>query len=184
MARTKGAAVINRITILKEHYGEDVYEEILEKMKPENREQLSNMLFSSWYDANLFMDLNICTAKTLGKKHPDISVKIGELTADSSLKGIYSSKLKENNVAETLKRVPSIWNAFHDGGEFNIEVKEGNRVEMTVRGYPLPHEEFCANLLGWSRRLLELSGGRQVEVKHTKCVCKGDNECLFVSTWK
>lgn len=184
MARTKGAAIINRITILKEQFGEDVYNEILSRMKPENSYQMNNMLFSSWYDAAVFMDLNIATAKVLGKKHPDISVKIGEMTAESSLKGIYSSKLKENNVIETLKRVPSIWSAFHDGGEFNIELKDGNRVEMTVKQYPLPHEEFCDNLLGWSRRLLELSGGKQVDAQHTKCVCRGADICLFVSTWK
>lgn len=185
MAKTKGAALISRIALIKEHHGEEALGRILARMKPEYSAQLNNMLFSSWYDANIFMDLNICIQKELGTRHPDISERMGELAADASLKGIYSSKLKEDNVIETLKRVPSIWKTFHDGGSFDIEInKDGKSAVMTVRDYPLPHPEFCANLLGWGRRLVELSGGQNAEMKKTKCVCKGDDCCVVTAAWK
>ncbi len=90
MTKTKGVALLNRIQILKETYGEETFQKVLDKMKPENSERLRNLLFSSWYDAEIYKDLNQSIYSVLSGKYPKINEIIGELTAESSLKGVYS----------------------------------------------------------------------------------------------
>jgi len=183
MAKVKGVALINRLEILKQEFGEETLNAVLAEMKPENRDALNNMLFSSWYNADVFRDLNQAARAVLGKKNPKISEKIGELTAESSLKGVYSSKLKENNVLMSLNRLPTLWKAFHDTGELELAEQEEKRAVLRISGYPLPHREFCDVLVGWGRRLIELSGGKNVKVTETKCVLDGADCCELTARW-
>lgn len=183
MAKVKGVALINRLEILKQEFGAETLNAVLADMKPENREALNNMLFSSWYNAEVFKDINQATQRVLGKRIPKISEKIGELTADSSLKGVYSSKLKENNVLMSLGRVTTLWKAFHDTGELEIAEQTENSAVLRVTGYPLPHREFCDVLKGWGRRLIELSGGKNVRITETKCVLDGADCCEMAARW-
>jgi len=183
MAGIKGVALINRLDLLKSHFGQEAYNQVMEELDEETRDKLQNLLFSSWYDAEIFKKLNQAIAKVMGARQPSISQKIGELTAEASLKGVYSSKLKESDVKKTLDRVTSLYRAFHDSGELELEPKEGNNTIMRVKGYPLPHREFCENLTGWGRRLIELAGGKNVKIVETSCVCKGDKHCEWAASW-
>ena len=184
MAKTKGVALISRLDLLKTSYGQEGLDAVLAAMKPQNSELLNNVLFSGWYDAEIYKDLNKSIKKVLGPKEPMIMEKIGELTAEASMKGVYSAKLKENNVRLTLDRAASLWRAFHDSGDLEIEVSETeNRAIMRVKDYPLPHKEFCDNLVGWGRRLISLSGGENAQLKEVRCVCKGAPYCEMIATW-
>lgn len=184
MARTKGVALLNRIQILKETYGEETLEEVLAGMKPENSSRLSNLLFSSWYDAEIYRDMNRSIHRVLSGKYPNINEIIGELTAESSLKGVYSSRVKENNVKLTLERTSVLWKSFHDTGELEVELDEdNNHAVLRITGYELPHRELFENLVGWGRRLIELSGGRNPVVKKTKCAASGDPYTELTADW-
>lgn len=184
MAKAKGVALLSRMIVIKENYGEDGLKAVLGRMKPQHREALGNVITSSWYDEEIFKDFNISIKKALSAKDPDVTEHVGAFTAEASLKGIYSSQLKTGDVRQTLLRSSSLWKMFHDTGELTVEFdSDRNHAIFRVTGYALPHEENCTNLAGWGRRMIELSGGNNVRISKDKCVCKGDDFCEMTVDW-
>jgi len=176
---------MSRIAVLKEMFGADGLSEVLAKMKSQYREMLGSVIASSWYDEEMYMDFNKAIQRTLSVKDPLIMEHLGEHSAEAGLKGVYSSRLKEGDVKLTLSRASVLWKAFHDTGELTVEMDPSeNKAVFKVVGYELPHVESCKNLIGWGRRMVELSGGNNVKVDKHKCVCKGDEYCEMRVTWE
>jgi predicted hydrocarbon binding protein len=146
---------------------------------------LSSVIPSSWYDGEIYVDFNKAIQKTLGGKDPDVMEHIGETSAKAGLKGVYSSRLKEADVRMTLSRAASLWKTFHDTGDLTVEFDpNANKAVFKIAGYELPHVEACRNLIGWGRKMIELSGGKNVKVNKSKCVCKGDEYCEMSAEWE
>ena len=184
MAKVKGVALLSRVVVIKEHYGDDALEAVMGRMKSQHREMLGGAIPSSWYDAEIFRDFNRAIQEALSAKDPEVMEHIGEYTAEAGLKGIYSSRLKADDVRRTLARAGSLWKTFHDTGELTVEIDpDRNYGVFRVIDYALPHEENCRNLVGWGRRMVELSGGTNVRVARDKCVCRGDDHCEMTVEW-
>ncbi len=184
MAKVKGVALLSRIAGVKDRYGEDALKSVLANMKTQNREILGSVIPSSWYEGEIYVDFNKSIQRTLGGKDPNVMEHVGEASAEAGLKGVYSSRLKESDVRMTLSRAASLWKTFHDTGELTVEFDpSANKALFKVIGYELPHVESCKNLIGWGRRMVELSGGKNVKVSKTKCACKGDEHCEMDVEW-
>ncbi len=185
MAKIKGVALMSRLMVVKEKFGEDGLKEVLGAMKPQNREILGGVIASSWYEGEIYKDFNQSIQKVLGRKDPLIMEHIGEMSAEAGLKGVYSSRLKEGDVRLTLSRASQLWKSFHDTGELTVDLEPyANKAFFKITGYELPHIENCKNLIGWGRRMVELSGGNNVRVDKNKCACKGDDHCEMTVVWE
>ena len=185
MAKIKGVALLSRLAVVKERYGEDGLKAVLANMKSQNRELLGSVIPSSWYDGEIYVDFNQAIQKTLGKKDPDVMEHIGEMSADAGLTGIYSSRLKAGDVRQTLSRASILWKSFHDTGEPIVELEpDRNQAIFRIADYELPHPESCRNLVGWVRRMIELSGGKNARVTERKCICRGDDCCEMIALWE
>ena len=183
MARIKGVALLSRMSMLKEHYGDEAVQNVLGKLSEEHSALLSGggLLSSSWYPAEVFKELNQAIYAVLKNDDPMVMEKLGELTADLSMTTIHKMKVKDRP-EETIRRIPQLWDAFHDTGEFSVDAVDG-KLSFTVKGYGLPHKEFCRNLSAWAKKIIELSGGKNVQAKEIKCVCDGDDVCQTEVTW-
>lgn len=183
MARIKGVALLSRMAMLKEHYGDDAVMQVLALMSADNRTLLTagGLLSSSWYPAEVFKELNEAIFQALKAKDPNVMEKLGELTAELGLTTIHKMKVKETP-EETIRRIPMLWDAFHDTGKFSVDSQPG-RVTFRIEGYGLPHREFCRNLNGWGKKIIELSGGKNAVAKDIQCVCNGDPVCETVISW-
>ena len=186
MTKVKGVALLSRIQMLRDKFGQTAYEQVMQNVTESTRNLLTGggILSSSWYDADSFKDLNQTIFRTLKANEPKVMEKLGEYTAELSLSTIHKVKVKENAPDETLKRVPGLWGAFHDTGDIEIITNGPGDITMTMKNYGLPHKEFCSNLLGWARKLIELSGGHNVDAVEEKCVTKGDEACVMHITWE
>jgi hypothetical protein len=186
MAKVKGVALLSRLAIIKEHYGDETLNKIISELDEESRTLLTggSILSSSWYPAEIYRDINTTIYKQMRSKEPKVLETLGALTAEMGMTTIHKSKVKENRPDETIRRIPMLWSAFHDTGTVEIiQEPNVNKALFRVTGYELPHKEFCLNLMGWARKIIELSGGNNVDIRETKCVCNGDPVCEMVITW-
>jgi hypothetical protein len=185
MAKIKGVALLSRLDALKNLFGDAAVTDVLSKMSESNRELLTGggLISSSWYPAEVFKELHEATSKTFRFKDPRALEKIGEYSAEQGLTTIHRMKIKENRPGMTLQRVPPLWSAFHDTGEVTVTTEEKKAV-LQVRGYALPHREFCLTQLGWVRKLAELSNAKNVSTVESKCVCQGNDYCEITVTWE
>ena len=186
MTKVKGVALLSRIQMLRDKFGQEAYDQVMQGVTAETRALLTGgaLLSSSWYDADSFKDLNQTIFRVMRAKEPDIMQKLGEFTAELSLSTIHKVKVKENAPEETIKRVPGLWSAFHDTGDIEITNVGPGEIIMTMKNYGLPHREFCQNLLGWARKLISLSGGKNATAVETICVTRGDEHCEIHIKWE
>ncbi len=184
MANIKGVALIGRISMIKEGWGQDTLNDILAETSERSRTVLNGaLLSSSWYPAEVMKELSQATYRVMKDREPLIMQKLGAMTAQMGLTGVYKTKVKENRPEDTLSRVPSLWSAFHDTGDIEIFSESPTCFVMRLSNYALPHREFCDHLLGWACTLIELSGGTGVKAEERKCACKGDPYCEIAVTW-
>jgi predicted hydrocarbon binding protein len=183
MAKVKGVALLSRLQMLKEHFGDAAFHKIVGELTQDSRDLLTGggVISSSWYPAEVLKDLDDSIAKTLKASHPRAMEELGEMTAQMGLTTIHKLKIK-TTPEDTFTRVPQLWSAFHDTGEMDIESAPG-KATFRIKGYGMPHRTFCRNLVGWANKMVELSGGKNVSTKETKCVCNGDDCCEMVVTW-
>ena len=184
MAKVKGVALMSRIGIIKRSFGDAAWLKVLDSMSARDRETLERgMLASSWYPEELYRDLNLAIDKALGVGNPNLFLKIGEMTGEEGLTGVYSSKVKAD-VMQTVERAPGLWRMFHATGDVKIETVGENHVRVQISGYAMPHREHCKGLGGWIRKIVELSGGKNPIQRETKCVVKGDSFCEWELRWE
>jgi len=184
MAKVKGVAILSRVAMLKERFGEEGLAAVLGRMKSQYTGIFGSVIPSSWYDGEIYVDFNKAIQRELSGKDPLIMEHLGEDSAAAGLQGIYSSRLKIGDVRMTLSRAGQLWKTFHDTGEMTVEMHPGeNKAVFKLVGYELPHVESCWNLIGWGRSMVELSGGKNARVDKTKCVCKGDECCEMNVFW-
>ena len=184
MAKVKGVALLSRMAMLKQHYGEEDTARIVAALSEQSRDLITGggLISSSWYPAEVLKDLDDTIDKALKTKDPHAMETLGEMTAEQGLTTIHKLKIK-TRPEETFTRVPQLWSAFHDTGELEITSEPG-KATFRVKGYGMPHRTFCRNLTGWANKMVELSGGKNVSTRETLCVCNGDECCEMVVTWE
>jgi hypothetical protein len=183
MAKVKGVALMSRVNLLKKAFGEPAWSKVLEQLTPESREIIDRgLLASSWYPEELYRDMNVAIEKALEPGIPNINLKLGELSAEEVLTGIYSSKVKDG-VEQTIARGPMLWSTFHDTGEVGIEKISENTIRIRITGYAMPHRQHCKGLGSWFQTMVALSGGKNASNRELKCVSKGDSICEWELRW-
>jgi hypothetical protein len=62
-----------------------------------------------------------------------------------------------------------------------VESRSGRAVFdiMGFEGAP----QFCARILGWMERTVEMAGARNLRSSHSRCVHRGDPVCRFEGSW-
>jgi hypothetical protein len=73
--------------------------------------------------------------------------------------------MKILSVQWVLRMAAFLWaGRVRDGGTLDIAPVQKGRVKVTLSGFPKPEPEWLQYLVGWFRRTVELSGGRDVRV--------------------
>ena len=84
-----------------------------------------------------------------------------------------------------FQEVAKLWGRFYDFSRF--EVVEYNEEEkyVIIRIYDFNiHPNFCVFYRGYFRRILEFTGAKNVSLKETKCMYKGDPYHEYVARWE
>ena len=76
-----------------------------------------------------------------------------------------------------------LWSAHYDTGYLEVMTRGPKTAVLRIRGYDTPHVVHCMSVMGWAKRSIELSGGKKVESRETKCRLKGDEFCQIESSW-
>jgi hypothetical protein len=82
-----------------------------------------------------------------------------------------------------LQRGADVWRRYHDTGEWEI-VGFPHRIRGALRGFGIAHDGYCRSLVGWLRRACELTGAREVTVRHLECRTRGAEACVFEGHWR
>jgi hypothetical protein len=164
-------------------HGPDVWNRVRASLSEEDRDALAEIDLDNWYPLRLLDVLDRSVAAELGGLPETVYTELGEFSATSSLSGPYSSLLNPD-IHSFLSQSSLIHRVYQDFGTASYEPVSDNSGILKIAYSQAPPLSFCASGSGYFRRAIELCGGSEPAITHTRCRSRGDSACEFYITWK
>jgi hypothetical protein len=182
----KGTAIITIPLFIKERFGEGELNQWIDTLTPEARKVYqASVLVSSWYPLKelLIEPLRkMCDLFYAGDRNG--AKESGRFSADYSLKGIYKIFVKLGSPEFMLRRAGTILPIYYAPSEMKVlECRRGQGI-MQITKFSDMDQVLEIRIAGWMERALEISGGKQPNIKITKSLTAGDPVSEFLATWK
>ena len=182
----KGTAIVTIPLFIKEHIGEGGLNRWIDALTPEARKVYpASILVSSWYPLKelLIEPLRkMCDLFYAGDLKG--AKESGRFSADYSLKGIYKIFLKLGSPEFMLRRAGTILPVYYTPSEMKVlECRKGQGT-MQITKFPDMDHVLEIRIAGWMERAIEISGGKQPNIKITRSLTTGDSLSEFLATWK
>jgi hypothetical protein len=162
----KGTWFITSRRYLEERLGDDVLNQVVDRMAPEHRPALADPLVSEWYpeDASLDM-LNVF----LGHLCQHDGRRYAELIEDSTTFGIgrfFRVLMKLGTAGFILKQAPTFWRQLRRGpGQMTVEPRGDVHLVRYLRFPFLRHDAYRLCFPAQLRALGSVSAGGKADVK-------------------
>lgn len=182
----KGTAIVTIPLFIKERFGDGGVSQWISALTPEARKVYpASVLVSSWYPLKEFLIeplRRMCNLFYAGDLKG--ARESGRFSADYSLKGIYKIFVKLGSPEFMLRRAGTILPIYYTPSEMKVvECRKGQGIMQITRFQDMdPVVEI--RIAGWMERAMEISGGKQPNIKITKSLTTGDSLSEFLATWK
>lgn len=184
--KIRGALLLGRMRYVRK-LGEDASRRILDALTAKDRLALVELRSSASYSSELLLRLDaaIATESSNGNREEAL-IAIGQWSADASFgpTGTLRSHAGTNDPHSLLREVPRVHAGLQGAGPRGYErVGAHAAVVRSVQGHCRECGD-CLTNVGWLRRAIELSGGRDVQVTETACIGRGGSCCEFRCEWR
>jgi hypothetical protein len=182
----KGTAIVAIPLFIKARFGEGGVNQWIDALTPEARKVYpSSVLVSSWYPLKEFLIepvRRMCNLFYAGDLKG--AKESGRFSADYSLKGIYKIFVKLGSPEFMLRRAGAILPLYYTPSEMKVvECRKGQGI-MQITKFQEMDQVLEIRIVGWMERAIEISGGKQANIKITKSLTTGDPLSEFLATWK
>jgi uncharacterized protein (TIGR02265 family) len=183
MAQVKGTAVLASVRFVRDRFGEPALTRVLDALTSEDRSLLSkNILVSAWFPMSLLLRFMVEAERQLAPEEPELARAMGRASADYGLTTVYRMFFRVASPEFIIGRATRVFGSYYDTGNVvPIESGPGHAI-FTLEGFE-GAAQFCARILGWMERTLELAGAKDIQIAHATCVYRGDDVCRFEGTW-
>lgn len=166
-------------------FGPQALEKVFAQMNEESCAVFSkNILSSSWQSEKAFIDFLFSAEKVFGRSDDELSFDIGYFSANNSISKFYKIFIRFGNPEFIVERATRLWSQIHNNGDFTVQSPKPKTGIVTLKNFSFPSVFFCSYLRGYITGVLEMSGGVDVSVKETQCVCNGAAVCEFLTKRK
>jgi predicted hydrocarbon binding protein len=180
----KGTALSSVQRYVLERFGDDKWREVLAALQPAERAQIEGgILVSAWYPFSLFIRTVQVAEAQLSAQVPRLHREMGRAAAEYGLTTFYKIFFKVGSPQFIITRSAKVWRTYYTSGEMRVVASETGHAVVELVGFEEPARELCERLPGFFERTVELSGGRDVKLLHTKCVNRGEPSCRFEAWW-
>jgi len=184
--RTKGSVLITRLNMLRQHGGQARVEEVLKRLPEADRLALRGMILPiAWYPLEMNLRLDAAIADVLSPEDRARAFReMGRASAEDNLKGAHHVFLRAGEPHYLLSQAQQIYRFYYAVGHRAYE-KTGPQ-SATVRTFDAEAvtEADCLTIIGWHERAVEMSGGRNVRIKHALCRATGAPHCEYELSWE
>ena len=183
MSKIKGSNIVNRQAYVTERFGAGAWQRVLEALGAEDAAALSpRILASAWYSFETYNRVDATICKLFGNGSPGLCREMGGDSARRALSGTYRVYLKDGPAA-LLRRLAVLHRTFYDSGSMEVTaVGEGHCVVRTVYA-PRSTRTNCLVAQGFYRMVVEMCGGKNVQVSEATCSADGAPLCLVNIRW-
>lgn len=182
-ARVKGQGIVSVRSFVEERFGVQGWEELLEHISPNDRDELASVLPIGWYP--LALHTRLIHALDIVHGYDDLSliVQLGRFKAERDLSTIHRLFMRFATPSLMFGKTADYWRRFHDTGEWQVVRPDANSVQATLSNWACVDTAQCRELVGYLGRVLELARTKNPMMEHPKCRARGDAVCVFQARW-
>jgi hypothetical protein len=183
LSKVKGSNIINRQAYVTERFGPDAWRRVLARLGAEDAGGLSpRILASAWYPFEIYNRVDETICQLFGGGSLTLCRALGADSARRALSGTYRVYMKDGPVA-LLRRLSVLHRTFYDSGSMTVTVVgEGHCVIRAVY-VPRSTRTNCLVAQAFYRKVVEMCGGRDVQVNEATCSADGAPLCLVNVRW-
>lgn len=185
-ARIKGSVLITRLNLLMKQGGMGRLQQVLQRLPPADREILEGVIMPiGWYPLALNIRLDAAIAHVLSPRDRDKAfVEMGRASAEEKLNGPHHVFIRKGDPHFLLSHAPEIYRLYYAVGARSYEKTGPHSAVLRTVGAESVTEADCLTIVGWYERAIEMSGGRDVRIVHTKCRARGNGHCEYHCAWE
>ena len=181
----KGLILHAREDFVKEHFGEEAWESVLEALSDEDREILKDLVITGkWYPFEVGDHLDKAIVEVLGGGDEDVFEEVGAKSARRSLTKVHRSFLTPGDPQAFMKKADMIYKFYYDTGRREYEQTGKNSGVMTTYDAETFSAPDCLTVVGWYKEALKMCGARDVNVVEEECRAKGGTCCRYRFSWE
>lgn len=181
----KGLILHAREEFVKEHFGEDAWESVLEALSEEDRAVLRDIVITGkWYPFEVGEHLDHAIVEVLGGGDESVFEEVGAKSATRSLTKVHKSFLTPGDPQAFMRKADMIYKFYYDTGRREYEetgMKSGVLTTYDAETYSGPD---CLTVIGWYKEALKMCGARNVKAVEEECRAKGGSCCRYRFSWE
>ena len=181
---TKGNLIGSRRRYLELEFDSKVFQAVADELGPAARGYLLDPpLDFAWAPYEPLIELDYFITRVAMSGTVSRMKHFGAEVAKYDLPLKYRVLFKVGSPAFVFKRLNMAYSAYLRPGRLEIET-EPRSGTVVLHGAAFPLYMCSFGMAGWMRAALELSGGKNVAVKHSHCVHRGDPRCTYHASWQ
>ena len=184
-AQSAGHIFLARLNYLRTLAGEPLVDRVLARLSKDDQATLRGLILPiSWFPIELNDRLDQAMADELSRGDRDlVFLEMGRASADANLGGPHKGFVQKGDPHYLLRMVPQNYRLSYTQGHMEYEVKAPNAGIARVFGAHYTQRSHCLTNLGWLKRGIELSGGKQARATDPMCTARGDPHCEYHVGW-
>lgn len=180
----KGAAILSVSKFIQARYPER-YNEWLDALSPKSKAIYDRAILAGdmypLYEGLIEPTQKICELFFAGNERG--AWEAGRFSAEYALKGFYKVFFKLGSPGFIISRASRVFSSYYEESELRVVESTSNSCVLHIRAFNEPYYLLDMRIGGWMERALELMGCKNVRVKITRSLTKGDTVTEYVANW-
>jgi hypothetical protein len=163
----------------------DRYPEWLDSLSKDSREIFANdILYSNMYPYRFaILEPTEKACKLFFNGDPAGALEMGRFAAEFALKGVLKIFIRVATPQFVMTRVSAIFSSYFSEGRMIVASKQPDGCVIQMLDFPQPHILQDLRIQGWIERGLDFCGCRDVVVKMSQSMGRGDALTEYISSW-
>lgn len=161
-------------------------QEWLNALPDESKQIMGGFIFTNnWYPLRAALTVPMKTISSVFYNGDDaLTARVmGRYSADVALSGVYKFFIQFGSPKYIIERGSRIFTTYFQPSEIVVLNVQKNGLLMHLTRFPEPDLILEENIAGWIERALEKSGCKNVRVKITQSLTRGNKVTEFSLSW-
>lgn len=184
-ATVKGGPVASLIKFIKQDLDPAQIRRAFENVPSDVADRLLNspVLPVHTFPLALLNQLTIAAAKAKLEPPKQFAERAGRAAARDAVVGVYRFLATLVTPAKLLSRASTLFTTIYDVGTLTVDSQSSTGAEVSLTDFP-SEEVGCARITGWMTQLAEHTRVKDIRVKHTSCIARGESRCHWSVSWR
>lgn len=184
MLEIKGLALKSTINYIKMKLDSENFQRFSNILSENSKNLLNSTILSSkWYDASLLVEIMSKIPEILKRNPTEVWWEMGRHSCEDGLNTVYKIFYKLGSPEFIIKRASQVFSNYYSEGNFFVVSHSLSNAHVQIKDVNFPHPCICTRISGWMERAIELSGGKNVLVKHSLCIFQKGIFEEWKATW-